>query len=90
MVGKDVVRQIMSLPQYHFLHYDIERENASVHVLKLGRAVTKEDEVAKQEEEKGIREGRVEEAKAKEAEDGKELQSIPRSQARDTEAERGS
>lgn len=53
----------MALPLYHFLHYNVETEESSVHVLKLGRAITEEESKAKEVEEKGIKEGRVEEAK---------------------------
>lgn len=76
MVGKDMVRQIMTLPQYHFLHYSVEEEASSVHVLKLGGAragvVTKEQEEAKKAEEQEIKEGRVEEARPARPVEGRE------------------
>lgn len=36
MIGWEVTRKVMRLPLYHFLHYNIETEDSSVHVLKLG------------------------------------------------------
>lgn len=36
MIGKESTRQIMQLPLYHFLHFSVETEESSVHVLKLG------------------------------------------------------
>lgn len=62
MIGQESVRQIMSLPQYHFLHYDVENEKSSVHVLKLGRAESKEDVEKQKIKEQEIKEGRVEAA----------------------------
>lgn len=36
MLGKDITRRIVTLPLFHFLHYNVETEETSVHVLKLG------------------------------------------------------
>lgn len=36
MVGKEVTRKIVTLPVWHFLHYNVETEETSVHVLRLG------------------------------------------------------
>jgi len=36
MIGKQNTYKIMTLPQYHFLSYNVETEESSVHVLKLG------------------------------------------------------
>ena len=64
MIGWDATRKLMRLPLYHFLHYSVETEESSVHVLKLGgeatSVVTKEEEAKRQEEEQGIKEAKVE------------------------------
>ena len=36
MIGKDRLRDIMRLAEYHFLYYDINTETSSVHFLTLG------------------------------------------------------
>jgi len=35
MIGWNLTRQIITLPQYHFLHFNIEDESHSINVLKL-------------------------------------------------------
>lgn len=35
LIGWQLTRQIITLPQYHFLHYNVETEEHSIHVLKL-------------------------------------------------------
>ena len=35
MIGWNLTRQIITLPQYHFLHFNVETEEHSIHVLKL-------------------------------------------------------
>lgn len=35
LIGWELTRKIMILPQWHFLHYNIETEESSIHVLKL-------------------------------------------------------
>ena len=35
LIGWQLTRQIITLPQYHFLHYNVEDESHSIHVLKL-------------------------------------------------------
>ena len=69
MIGWDDTRKLMRLPEYHFLHYNVETEDSSVHVLKLGGrssgVVTKEEESKRQEEEQAIKQGRVEQQEIK-------------------------
>ena len=64
MIGWEDTRKVMTLPLYHFLHYNVETEESSVHVLKLGagagKVITKEDEIKRQKEEDDIKKGRVE------------------------------
>lgn len=36
MVGNEVFSKVRSLPQYHFMLYDVESEEYSIHVLRLG------------------------------------------------------
>jgi|GEM_PF-2760999 len=36
MIGKENTQKILRLPQFHFLSYNVETEESSVHVLKLG------------------------------------------------------
>jgi len=62
MIGKEETRKILSLPLYHFLYYNVETEESSVYVLRLGASQRVEEEKAKQP---AIQEGKiVEEAKA--------------------------
>lgn len=65
MIGWDDTRKVMSLPVYHFLHYNVETEESAVHVLKLsggaGRVETKEESEKQQVEEESVKKGRVEE-----------------------------
>lgn len=76
MVGRDTVRKIMTLPLYHFLHYNVETEESSVMVLKLGGAradvVTKEEEVKRKAEGESVKEGKVEELKPESKEEASE------------------
>lgn len=76
MIGWDDTRKLMRLPEYHFLHYNVETEASSVHVLKLGGrssgVVTKEEESKRQEEEQSIKKGRVEQQEIKQPEEAEE------------------
>jgi len=64
MIGWDDTRILMKLPEFHFMHYNVETEGSSIHVLKLGGAsagvVTKEEDAKRKEEEQSVRQGRVE------------------------------
>ena len=65
MVGWEETRKVMQLPLCHFLHFNIETETSSVHMLKLGSArtgvVTKEEAEAKRMGEEQAKEARLEE-----------------------------
>lgn len=65
-----------SLSLNHFLHYNVETEESSVHVLKLGggasRVVTKGEDAKRQEEEQSIKEGRVEKRDIQEPKEAEE------------------
>lgn len=69
MIGWDETRKIMALPLYHFLHYNVETEESSVHVLKMGagagKVITKEEDDKRKQEENQIKQGRVEEKETK-------------------------
>jgi len=73
MIGWDDTRTLMRLPLYHFMHYNVENEESSVHVLKLGggasRVTTKEEESKRQEEEQSVKGGRVEQQQIKQPEE---------------------
>lgn len=73
MIGWDDTRKLMRLPEYHFMHYNVETEGSSIHVLKLGGTsagvVTKEEETKRQEEEQGIKKGHVEQQEIKQPEE---------------------
>lgn len=63
----------MQLPLYHFLHYNVETEESSVHVLKLGRAITEKENKNLKAEEDMIKKGKVVKAeKIAKAEDKEE------------------
>jgi len=36
MIGRESTKKIMALPLFHFLYFNVETEESSVHVLKLG------------------------------------------------------
>lgn len=60
MIGKAETQKVIKLPIYHFLHYNVETEESTVHVLKLGRAITAEEHKANQETEGKIKDAHVE------------------------------
>ena len=74
MIGREETRKIMHLPLFHFLHYNVETEESSVHVLKLGRAIPEQEQKAKTAEEKDIKEGRLEEVRGEPKEGGEKAE----------------
>ncbi len=66
LIGWEDTRKVMRLPLYHFLYYCVETEQSSVHVLKLGRAISGESYKAEEEEGKRAKEGKIEEVKVSE------------------------
>jgi len=66
IVGCQDTRKVMPLPLYHFLHFNVETEESSVHVLKLGDAkagvIMKEGAGGKTTKEEQAKEVRLDEA----------------------------
>ena len=69
MLGKENTRKVIMLPPYHFMHYDVEREEASIHVLKLGSLASQESVERDKKAGEAVKAGRIESANLPASED---------------------